>query len=254
MYVARTPAARLKRTTPEIANELGIAVSTVETYRERLKTKLNLSSGSELTRHALSRGVTTVVMLPPFYYKDIGEEGVFAAYSEIVQRIGDENLKVVLYHIPQMSMQPIAHGVIARLRAQYPSTFVGIKASSGDFANMTAMIDKFPGLAVLAGADPLLLPLMKKGGAGCITATSNLVARDLAYVFRHFNDGDDDAALAAAQNRIVKARARASMFAQMASLKTLLARETGHDGWRRLRPPLLPLSAEQADKLLAAQD
>ena len=211
-----------------------------------------LTETVELTRHALSRGVTTVVMLPPFYYKDVTEEGVFAAYSEIVQRIGDSNLKVILYHIPQMSMQPIAHDVITRLRAQYPSTFVGIKDSSGDFANMTAMIDKFPGLAVLVGADPLLLPLLRKGGAGCITATSNLIARDLAYVFRHFNDGDDDAALAAAQARIVKARERASMFAQMASLKTLLARETGHDGWRRLRPPLLPLSAEQADKLLAA--
>jgi 4-hydroxy-tetrahydrodipicolinate synthase len=211
-----------------------------------------LSETIALTRHALSVGVDTVVMLPPFYYKDVGEEGVFAAYSEIVQRIGDSSLKVILYHIPQMSMQPIAHGVIARLRAQYPSTFVGIKDSSGDFANMTAMIDKFPGLAVLAGADPLLLPLLKKGSAGCITATSNLIARDLAYVFRHFNDGDDDAALAAAQNRIVKARERASMFAQIASLKTLLARETGHDGWRRLRPPLLPLFAEQADKLLAA--
>lgn len=54
---------------------------------------------------------------------------------------------------------------------------------------MTAMINKFPGLAVLAGADPLLLPLLKKGGAGCITATSNLVARDLAYVFRHSRIG-----------------------------------------------------------------
>jgi 4-hydroxy-tetrahydrodipicolinate synthase len=75
------------------------------------------------------------------------------------------------------------------------------------------------------------------------------VARDLAYVFRHFNDGD--AALDAAQNRIVKARERASMFPQIASLKTLLAHETGHAGWRRLRPPLLSLPQENADKLLS---
>src|SRR5262249_29622210 len=103
--------------------------------------------------------------------------------------------------------------------------------------------------AVLAGADPLLLPLLKKGGAGCITATSNLVARDLAYVFRHYNDGD--AALEAAQNRIIKARERVSVFPQIASLKTLLAQETGHAGGRRRRPPLLPLSQENADKLMA---
>lgn len=203
----------------------------------------------ELTRHALALGITHVLMLPPFYYKDISDDGLYASYSEVIQRIADPRLRIVLYHIPQMSHQPIPHTVIARLRAQYPATIVGIKDSSGDFANMTAMIEAFPGFAVLAGADPLLLPLLQKGGAGCITATSNLVARELAYVFRHYKDGD--AALDAAQHGIVKARERVSMFPQIASLKTLLAQQTGHAGWRRLRPPLLPLTQDQADKLLA---
>jgi 4-hydroxy-tetrahydrodipicolinate synthase len=208
-----------------------------------------LTETVDLTRHALSLGVTTVVMLPPFYYKDITDDGLYASYSEVVQRLGDPHLKIVLYHIPQMSHQPIPHAVIARLRAAYPATIVGIKDSSGDFANMTAMIEKFEGFAVLAGADPLLLPLLKKGGAGCITATSNLVARDIAYVFAHFNDGD--AALDAAQQRIVKARERASLFPQIAALKALLAQRTGHIGWHRLRPPLVPLSQENVDQLLA---
>lgn len=205
-----------------------------------------------LTRHALSLGVTTVVMLPPFYYKGVSDEGVFASYSEIVQRIGDARLAIVLYHIPQMSAQPISHGVIERLLHRYPSTFVGIKDSSGDFANMTATIERFPGLAVLAGADPLLLPLLRHGGAGCITATSNLVAADLAYVFGHFRDPDDDPALAAAQKRIVATRERASRYPQIASLKALLAQRTGHDGWRRLRPPLSPLAPGEVEALLAA--
>ena len=208
-----------------------------------------LTETVDLTRHALSLGITTVVMLPPFYYKDITDDGLYASYSEVVQRLGDPHLKIVLYHIPQMSHQPIPHAVIARLRAAYPATIVGIKDSSGDFANMTAMIEKFEGFAVLAGADPLLLPLLKKGGAGCITATSNLVARDLAYVFAHFNDGD--AALDAAQQRVVKARERASLFPQIAALKALLAQRTGHIGWHRLRPPLVPLSQENVDQLLA---
>jgi 4-hydroxy-tetrahydrodipicolinate synthase len=208
-----------------------------------------LTETVDLTRHALSLGVTTVVMLPPFYYKDITDNGLYASYSEVVQRLGDPRLKIVLYHIPQMSHQPIPHAVIARLRAAYPATIVGIKDSSGDFANMTAMIEKFEGFAVLVGADPLLLPLLKKGGAGCITATSNLVARDLAYVFAHFTDGD--AALDAAQQRIVKARERASLFPQIAALKALLAQRTGHIGWHRLRPPLVPLSQENVDQLLA---
>ena len=84
---------------------------------------------------------------------------------------------------------------------------------------MTAMVERFPGFAVLGGADPLMLPLLRKGGAGCITATSNVVARSLAYVFKHFGDSDDDPALKAAQARIVKARELVSQFPQMASLK-----------------------------------
>jgi len=177
----------------------------------------------ELTKHALSAGVTTVVMLPPFYYKDVSDDGVFAAYSEIIQRIADDRLRVVLYHIPQFSAVRISHDVIARLLAAYPNTITGIKDSAGKIDNMIAMVERFPGFSVLAGADPLLLPLLRAGGAGCITATSNL----------------------AAQARVVATRNRASKFAQIASLKAMTAERTGLPGWRRMRPPLLALTAEE---------
>ena len=204
-----------------------------------------------LTRHALSVGVDTVVMLPPFYYKNVSDDGIYASYSEVVQRIGDARLKVVLYHYPLMSAQPISHALIERLRKTYPAVFTGIKDSSGDFANMTAMVERFPGFAVLGGADPLMLPLLRNGGAGCITATSNLVARSLAYVYKHSRDSDDDAALKVAQARIVKARELVSRFPQMASLKALVAERTGHSGWQRLRPPLESLPPAQVKELLA---
>jgi 4-hydroxy-tetrahydrodipicolinate synthase len=205
-----------------------------------------------LTRHALSLGVTTVVMLPPFYYKGITDDGLFAAYAEVVERLADPRLRIVLYHIPQFSAVPITFPVIERLRARYPGVFTGIKDSAGDLAHMEALLERFPGLAVLAGADPLMLPLLKKGGAGCITATSNLVAADLAFVFRHFADPARAAEVEAAQARVVAARNRASRFAQMASLKVLVAARTGEEGWRRMRPPLLPLAAEEAAALLGA--
>jgi 4-hydroxy-tetrahydrodipicolinate synthase len=199
----------------------------------------------ELTRHALSLGVTTMVMLPPFYYKNVTDDGVFAAYSEVVQRVADPRLRVVLYHIPQFSAVPISHALIARLRAAYPTIFTGIKDSAGDLANMIAMVERFPGFSVLAGADPLLLPLLRAGGAGCITATSNLVARDLAFIARHFNDASRADEVDAAQVRVVTARNRVSRFAQMASLKTIMAQTTGHDGWTRMRPPLVTLTPEE---------
>ena len=130
----------------------------------------------------------------------------------------------------------------------------GIKDSAGDLSNMEAMVERFPGFAVLAGADPLMLPLLKKGGAGAITATTNLVAKDLAFVFRNFADPSRAAEVEAAQNRVVAARNRASHFAQMPSLKVLLAERTGDDDWRRVRPPLVPLTNEERSALLASKE
>ena len=208
-----------------------------------------LTETVELTRHALSLGVNRVVMLPPFYYKGISDDGLFASYAEIVERIGDARLQVVLYHIPQFSAVPITFPVIARLRARYPSVFVGLKDSAGEIANMVALVNEFPGFAVLAGADPLMLPLLRKGGAGCITATSNLVARDLAFIFRHHADPARAADVEAAQARVVAMRARVSKFAQIASIKALIAGQTGYVSWRNLRPPLLALNNAEADQL-----
>lgn len=205
----------------------------------------------ELTRHALSVGVRTVVMLPPFYYKDVTEDGLFAAYAETIERVGDAQLRVVLYHIPQVSAVPIPFGLIERLRARYPQIVVGIKDSAGQLDHMTAMVDRFPGFAVLSGADPLMLPLLRQGGAGAITATTNLVARDLATVYRHHADPARAAEVEAAQARVVAMRTLASVHPQMASLKTLLAERSGHAGWRRMRPPLVPLDAAQTADLLA---
>jgi 4-hydroxy-tetrahydrodipicolinate synthase len=208
-----------------------------------------LTETVELTRHALSLGVNRVVMLPPFYYKGISEDGLFASYAEVVERIGDARLQVVLYHIPQFSAVPITFPVIARLRARYSSVFVGLKDSAGEMSNMVALVDEFPGFAVLAGADPLMLPLLRKGGAGCITATSNLIARDLAFIFRHYADPARAADVEAAQARVVAMRSRVSKFAQIASIKALIAGQTGHVSWRKLRPPLLALNDTEIDQL-----
>lgn len=202
----------------------------------------------DLTRHALSCGVTTVVMLPPFYYKGVSDDGLFAAYAGVIERIGDPRLRVILYHIPQMTGLPISHDLIERLVTAFPDTVVGIKDSAGKIENMEAMIARFPGFAVLAGADPLLLPLMRMGGAGCITATSNLVARELAYIFRHANDPAKAEGVASAQARINAYRDLSNAYAQIPAIKAMVGRRHSHAGWVRTRPPLLAAgAAEQAD-------
>jgi 4-hydroxy-tetrahydrodipicolinate synthase len=205
-----------------------------------------------LTRHALSLGVTNVIMLPPFYYKQPSDEGVFAAYAHTIEKIGDGRLKIILYHIPQMSAVPLSLSLIGKLMAAYPKTVVGIKDSAGDFANMEKMVQEFPGFAVLAGADPLMKPLLEIGGAGCITATANVVGSQLATVFHHFSDPSRKAEIEAAQERITQVRGISTKFVQIPAIKTMIAQRYGDNAWLNVRPPLVALSSSQAAEIGSA--
>jgi 4-hydroxy-tetrahydrodipicolinate synthase len=195
----------------------------------------------ELTKHALSLGVTKVVMLPPFYYKGVSDDGLFAAYSQILEKVADSRLQVILYHIPQVSGIAISVPLIGRLVEAFPDTIVGIKESAGDFNNMQAIIAAYPGFSVLAGADPLLLPLLKAGGAGCITATSNLVADSLRSVYDNVGDEARAAAVDAAQARINAFRTLSNSYVQIPTIKAMIGLKTGNPAWRRTRAPLMPI-------------
>ncbi len=205
----------------------------------------------ELTRHALSVGVSRVVMLPPFYYKGVSDDGLFAAYAKIIETIADDRLQVVLYHIPQVSGIPLSLSLIGRLIEAFPNTVVGIKDSFGDFGNMEALIAAFPGFSVLAGADPLLLPLIKAGGAGCITATSNLVADSLRTVYDHANDPAKEQEVEAAQARINAYRYLSNSYAQIPTIKAMVGLKNGNSAWARPRAPLMALSAADQTDLAA---
>lgn len=206
----------------------------------------------ELTRHALSLGVETVVMLPPFYYKGVSDDGLVAAYSHVIDQIADPRLKIVLYHIPPIAQVPIPFAVVERLLAAYPSTIVGIKDSGGDLEHMVKLVETFPTLSILAGADPLMLPLLAKGGAGCITATSNLVAAELKTVFLNQADPAKAGLVQAAQDKIVATRNLTNRFAQIPTIKSMLAVATGEAGWRRVRPPLVALDDTRFGEIAAA--
>ena len=199
----------------------------------------------ELTRHALGLGITRVVMLPPFYYKGVTDDGLFAAYARIIEAVGDARLRIVLYHIPQVSGVPLGRALVARLIAAFPEIVVGIKDSAGDLANMQAIAAAHPGFAVLAGADPLLLPLLRSGGAGCITATSNLIADSLRVVYDAVDDPARVAAVEAAQARINAWRSLSNSYVQIPTIKAMLGLQTGNAGWNRVRPPMLPLNAAE---------
>jgi 4-hydroxy-tetrahydrodipicolinate synthase len=207
-----------------------------------------------LTRHALELGVTKIVMLPPFYYKGVSDQGLLDAYSLVLDTIADDRLQVILYHIPPISQIPLSFELIGSLLKKYPSTIAGVKDSSGQFDNMAGMAKTFPDLAILAGADPLLLPLLQQGGSGCITATSNLAGKQLRTVFDSYADPAKADAVQAAQARIVALRAASNSFAQIPTVKAMLARRYQSPGWARVRPPLVELGDAQIGTLTPTLD
>jgi 4-hydroxy-tetrahydrodipicolinate synthase len=200
----------------------------------------------ELTKHALGLGVTRVVMLPPFYYKNVPDDGVFDAYSRIIDGVADSRLKVVLYNFPQQSGVPLSLDLVARLIAAFPDTVVGIKDSTGKLDNTLGYCGLDENFAVMVGADPLLNQVLQAGGAGCITAVSNLCAPDLRVVYDGWDDPSRATDVAKAQARLEGWRAVSTAYGtQLPAIKALLALRDGDAGWNRLRPPLMPLSAEQ---------
>ncbi|MSU88808.1 dihydrodipicolinate synthase family protein [Rhodobacteraceae bacterium 2CG4] len=205
----------------------------------------SVADTAELTAHAVRSGAKGVVLLPPYYYKGVGDEGLYRFYAGVIEAVADDRLRVVLYHIPQVTQIPLGHELIARLLEDFPGIVCGIKDSSGEMPNMEAMCRRFPQLGVLAGADPLMLPLLRMGGAGCITATSNLRADALRVVWDGWQDPARAAEVAAAQARIDAWRTLTNRHVQLPTVKAMLARSRGNPGWLDPLPPLVELTEAQ---------
>lgn len=203
-----------------------------------------------LSRRAVELGASGVLMLPPFYYKDVSDEGLFASYSEVIERVGDARLRVYLYHFPAMSAVPLSLELIQRLVARYPETVVGMKDSTGDAAAMIRTARAIPGFHVFSGADQAVLPVLEGGGVGCITAGANVAATLGQEIFRHWKT--DPATAAAAQTKLAAVRKVLGSYQPLPSvLKAILAKHSGNPEWGLVRPPLMPLSPGQADDLWA---
>ena len=121
-----------------------------------------------LTRHAVRHGCGGVLMLPPFYYKAVTDDGLFASFSEVIQRVGDARLRIYLYHIPPVAQVPLSPALVERLVTAYPGTVVGIKDSSGDWNSVRTLLERFAprGFAVFPGSEALLLAAMRQGRRG----------------------------------------------------------------------------------------
>ena len=206
-----------------------------------------ITDSVRMTRRAVELGCAGALMLPPFYYKGVSDEGLFRNFAEVIERVGDRRLRVYLYHIPPVAQVPISLALIERLLKAYPETVAGVKDSSGDWSNTKAMLDAFPGFGVFAGSELILLDNMRNGGVGCISATANINPGPIHELYANWQTPEADRM----QEDINRIRKFVQQFPVIPSLKHAVAHYSGDPVWKRLRPPLVELQAAQGEQLLA---
>jgi 4-hydroxy-tetrahydrodipicolinate synthase len=206
-----------------------------------------LPDSVRLTAHAMKLGCGGVLMLPPFYYKGVSDDGLFRSFAEVIERVGEARLRVYLYHIPPVAQVPITLGLVERLLKAYPTQIAGMKDSGGEWSNTKAFLDAFAksGFDVFAGSETFLLQNMRNGGAGCISATANVHPGPIARLFDTWRAADADAQ----QARLDVIRGVFQKFPMIPALKSAIAHHGGDPGWAAVRPPLVALTGAQASAL-----
>ena len=211
----------------------------------------SIAEAAELTRHAVEAGCQGVLTLPPFYYPGVSDEGLFRSFAAVLDRVNDARLRMYFYHIPQVSGIPLSPSLLERLAEAYPGQAAGVKDSSGDLGTLTGLHEvaaKHPGFAVFCGTEALLLKNLQGGGGGCISGMANV----LPHVIRDLYDNwlADDAEERQNRTNWVRDAILGSGFNMIASLKVIVADQTGRPGWSRVRPPLVDLTEEEQGQLL----
>jgi 4-hydroxy-tetrahydrodipicolinate synthase len=205
-----------------------------------------LTDTARLSAHAAKLGCGGTLMLPPFYYKGVSDDGLYASYSEVIQRVGSDALRIYLYHIPPVAQVGLSIDLIERLVTDYPDTVVGIKDSSGDWDNTKSMLDRqWDDFRVFVGSESFLLANMRNGGAGCISATANVNPAAIDHLYQAWEADDADAQ----QDALDQVRDTVMAYPMIPALKATVAEFSGDDAWRTVRPPLIALERARSAKL-----
>lgn len=198
-----------------------------------------------LTRHAAGLGCKTVLVMPPFFFKDVSDDGVVAFYSALIEGVGDPDLRIVIYNFPAVTGVCVHQQAIERLITAYPHTIAGVKDSSGDWPYVAAMLRQLPSLAVFTGWETWIPKLVAAGGAGNISGMANVIPG----LLRQLYDNRSDAAALSRVSRLVE---EVSKHPIIPALKALAATLRGQPSWRNMRAPLVALPAESERSLVTA--
>ena len=208
-----------------------------------------LTDTVRLTAHAVKLGCAGVLMLPPFYYKGVSDEGLYRSFAEVIERVGDARLQLYLYHIPPVAQVPISLALIGRLLKAYPGAVAGIKDSSGDWNNTKAVLGAYANsdFDVFTGSEVFLLDTMRAGGKGCITATGNVNPGPIHRVYENWQKPEADAL----QAGISATRAILQKYPMISALKAVVGHWGRDPDWATVRPPLVELTAGEQRSLVA---
>lgn len=203
----------------------------------------------ELTRHAVQIGVHGCLMLPPFFFKGVSDQGIIDCYCQVIDGVDDARLKIYLYHIPQVSGVSLSHHVIDTLKKRYPETILGIKDSACSTAHSVGLAESFmKDLTVYVGYEPDLPEMGRLGSTGAISGLANFMPR----LVHRLVTLPDAPATPADRQRAIDLIGLLGDYSLMPALKGIMAILSGDQAWLRVRPPLVALSPAQFTALEAA--
>ena len=204
-----------------------------------------LSETITLTRHGVQSGCAACLVLPPFFFKDVSDDGLFAWYGRVIEAVGDARLRILIYHIPQVTGVPLSVDLVARLAAAFPGIVAGVKDSSGSWENTSALLERVPQLAILVGHEPHLPRALRAGGAGTICGVANTYPAIVRALFSPSVSRADE-------ERIATLIDIAFRQPFLPAFKAIVAAQTGDPGWHALCPPWLTLDEGRRRTLFAA--
>jgi 4-hydroxy-tetrahydrodipicolinate synthase len=210
----------------------------------------SLTDTLDLTRHAFGLGLDVVTVLPPFFFKGVSEDGLYAYYKRVLDEAVPAHGRLMLYHIPQVTQVPITIGLVERLLEADGQRIAGIKDSAGDLRHLQEYCVRFPQLSIFTGNDQLILDALRIGAAGCVTGVVNSFASMAAAIIKAHSQ-DENAAQALQQKFTAVWQILDRYQPYTTLLKGLLALRYEDAQWLRVCPPLDPMPPAQLSVMLA---
>ncbi|MFB9979436.1 dihydrodipicolinate synthase family protein [Mesorhizobium kowhaii] len=198
---------------------------------------------AEQARHALQHGARNILLAPPSYFKNVGEDGLFGWFSAVFAALGPLARGVLLYNIPSVTMVQLSLGLISRLRTAFPDVVAGVKDSGGDWDYSAALLGAHRDLVILIGDERHLARAVRIGAQGAISGMANFATGEV----RAMADGRDDARVETFVLELLK-------YPVTPAVKVMVARKTGDERWLAVRPPLEPIASQGQQQLAAAYD